>query len=475
MHDLLSASATALARAIRRKQISSEEATAACLRRIDQVNPYLNAVVQVVADAALRDAREADGRLARGEGKGALDGVPVTIKDSFEMAGVISTSGTRGRAGFVPERDATAVARLRAAGAVVLGKTNVPDMLFAFETDNLIYGRTNNPYDTERTAGGSSGGEAAIIAAGGSPLGLASDSGGSIRWPAHCCGIAGLKPTSGRCARTGHFSPPGGILDSMWQIGPMARYVEDLKLMLPILAGPDGRDIHIYPVPLGDSDAVALPGLRLAFHTDNGVLAAAPEIAATIRAAAAALAEAGVKVEEDRPTATRQTYDLAMAWFGFDGGASLRALLAMIGSTEIHPLLARYLEAIGGRSPSASDFAALAGRLDIFRRSMLGFLERYDAILCPAGAYTAMRHGTTFDQLRAFSYTMAFNLTGWPAVVVRCGTSPEGLPIGVQIAARPWREDIALALAQHLETAMGGYAAPDFRTILGTHDSKYIA
>jgi amidase len=240
----------------------------------------------------------------------------------------------------------------------------------------------------------------------------------------------------------------------------MARYVEDLKLMLPILAGPDGRDVHIYPAPLGDPDAVSLPGLRLAFHTDNRVMAAAPEIAGTVRAAAAALAEAGVKVAEDRPAATRQTYDVAMAWFGFDGGASLRALLAMIGSTEIHPLLARYLETIGGRSPSALDFAALAGRLDIFRRSMLGFLDRYDAILCPAGAYTAMPHGSTFDQLRAFSYTMAFNLTGWPAAVVRCGTSPEGLPIGVQVVARAWREDVALALAQHLETAMGGYAKP---------------
>ena len=460
MHELLFASATALARAIRGKQISSQEATAACLQRIGQVSPLLNAMVQVTADAALVDARAADARLARGEGRGALEGVPVTIKDSFDLAGVISTTGTKGRASFLPERDATAVARLRAAGAVVLGKTNVPDMLFAFETDNLIYGRTNNPYDPERTPGGSSGGEAAIIAAGGSPLGLGSDSGGSIRWPAHCCGIAGIKPTSGRCARTGHFSPPGGILDSIWQIGPMARYVEDLKLTLPILAGPDGRDVHIYPAPLGDPDAVALPGLRLAFHTDNGVRAPAAEIAATVRAAAAALAEAGVAVEEDRPAATRQTYDLAMAWFGFDGGASLRALLAMIGSTAIHPLLARYLDTIGGRLPSASDFAALAVRLDIFRRSMLGFLDRYDAILCPAGAYTAMRHGTTFDQLRAFSYTMAFNLTGWPAAVVRCGTSPEGLPVGVQVVARPWREDIALALAQRLETAMGGYARP---------------
>lgn len=460
MDELLFGSAAALARAIRRKKISSEEVTAACLKRIEQVNPRLNAVVQVTADAALRDAREADARLARGEGRGALEGVPVTIKDSFEMAGVISTSGTMGRARFVPERDSTAVARLRAAGAVILGKTNVPDMLLAFETDNLIYGRTNNPYDAERTPGGSSGGEAAIIAAGGSPLGLASDSGGSIRWPAHCCGIAGIKPTSGRCARTGHFSPPGGILDSMWQIGPMARYVEDLKLMLPMLAGPDGRDVHIYPVPLGDPDAVALPGLRLAFHTNNGVMAAAPEIAATVRAAATALAEAGVQVEEERPAATRQTYDLAMAWFGFDGGASLRAVLGMIGSTGIHPLLARYLETIGGRSPSASDFAVLAGRLDIYRRSMLGFLDRYDAMLCPAGAYTAMPHGTTFDQLRAFSYTMAFNLTGWPAAVVRCGTSKEGLPIGVQVVARPWREDIALALAQQLEMALGGYARP---------------
>lgn len=290
MDNLIYASAAALARAIRNKEVSSEEVVNAHLQRIEAVNPRLNAVVQVVAEQARTQAHEADAALARGTVYGPLHGVPMTIKDNLNTTGVISTGGTTGRATFVPTHDATAVARLRTAGAILLGKTNTPELTLAYETDNLIYGRTNNPYDVSRTCGGSSGGAAAIIAAGGSPFDIGSDTGGSIRVPSHCCGTAGIRPTSGRVPRTGHILPPAGALDALTQLGPMARRVEDLSLILPIIAGMDWRDPAIVPMPLGAPQQVDLKTLRVAMHTDNGIVSPTRETVETVQAAAAALA-----------------------------------------------------------------------------------------------------------------------------------------------------------------------------------------
>ncbi|MBI3327509.1 MAG: amidase, partial [Nitrospinae bacterium] len=284
MDELIYASANAIAKAIRDKDVSAVEVVEAHLRRIEAVNPKLNAVVHTIAARARAEARAADQALARREVQGPLHGVPMTIKDSLDTAGVVSTGGTKGRAAYVPEQDATVVARLRAAGAILLGKTNTPELTLAGETDNLVYGRTNNPYDLSRTPGGSSGGAGAIIAAGGSPLDIGSDTGGSIRLPAHFCGIAGIKPTSGRVPRTGHVVPFGmGAVDALTQNGPMARYVEDLALTLPIIAGDDWRDPAIVPMPLGDPNAINVKGLRVAMHTDNGVMAPTPETAVAVR------------------------------------------------------------------------------------------------------------------------------------------------------------------------------------------------
>src|SRR5262245_36081292 len=209
-------SASALAEAIRSKEVSSLEVVKAFLARIAEVNPKLNAVFQIQTEKAMAQAREADAALARGEVKGPLHGVPMTIKDSFDTAGVISTAGTKGRSQYVPTEDATVVARLKAAGAILLGKTNTPELTLAWETDNLVYGRTNNPYDLSRTPGGSSGGAAALIAAGGTPFDIGTDTGGSIRLPSHFCGIAGIRPTSGRVPRTGHIiSYLAGSIDSL--------------------------------------------------------------------------------------------------------------------------------------------------------------------------------------------------------------------------------------------------------------------
>ena len=268
MDDLIYESATAIAKAIRDKRVSAVEVVEAHLRRIEALNPKLNAVVHLVRARALAEARAADQALARGEIRGPLHGVPMMIKDSLDTAGVVSTGGTKGRTAFVPEHDATVVARLRAVGAILLGKTNTPELTLAAETDNLVYGRTSNPYDLSRTPGGSSGGAGAIIAVGGSPLDIGSYTGGSIRLPAHFCGIAGIKPTSGRVPRTGHIVPFGmGAVDALTQNGPMARYVEDLALTLPIIAGIDWRDPAIVPMPLDDPYTVEVKGLRVAMHT----------------------------------------------------------------------------------------------------------------------------------------------------------------------------------------------------------------
>lgn len=461
MDALVSASVTSLAQAIREKKVSAVEVIEAHLRRIEEVNPRLNAVVCLAAERALGEARAADAALVRGAAVGPLHGVPMTIKDSLDTAGLVSTGGTKGRAAFIPSEDATVVARLRAAGAILVGKTNTPELTLAGETNNLVYGQTNNPYDLSRTPGGSSGGAGAIIAAGGSPLDVGSDTGGSIRLPAHFCGIAGIKPTSGRVPRTGHVVPYAmGAVDSLTQNGPMARYVADLALTLPIMAGVDWRDPAVVPMPLGDPHQVQLKGLRVAMHTDNGIMTPTPEIMATVRQAGAALAEAGLVVVEDRPAVLSDAMQLANDLSGSDGRAWVRRLLAQAGTTDIHPWLQRRLEE--ARAVDVAEFTALLEQVDTYRSAMLTFLQDYDLILCPVCAFPAPPHGTTMheDMRRGFSYTGAYNLTGWPGAVVRGGTSPAGLPIGVQVVARPWREDVALAVAQCLETALGGWQAP---------------
>ena len=332
-------SASQLARAIRRKEVSSVEVVEAHLKRIDEVNPDLNAVVQVLTDKALVQARNADAALANGEALGPIHGVPFTIKDNIESAGDICTGGTRGRASYVADRDATVVARMRAAGGILMGRTNVPELALALETDNLVYGRTSNPYDLSRTPGGSSGGEAAIIASGGSPLGLGSDIGGSVRLPAHFCGIAGIKPTSCRVPRTGHYPRLNGALDSMFQLGPMSRHVEDLILTLPLIAGGDWRDPAIAPVPLGNASEVDLKSLRVSFHTDNEIMPADKDTTDVIRAAAKSLGDAGLSVDEVRPTGIERTYEVAHSIWGADGGVGIEALLEEAGTIEPHAVI----------------------------------------------------------------------------------------------------------------------------------------
>jgi amidase len=459
MSELTYKSATELAAMVRAKEVSSSEVIDAHIARIEVVNPKLNAVAQLLADSARAAAADADVALAKGEAVGPLHGVPFTVKDAIQINGVISSGGTLGRKDYVAKEDAVVITRMRGAGAILLANTNVPELCLAGETDSLVYGRTNNPFDTARTPGGSSGGEAAIIAAGGSPLGLGSDVGGSIRQPAHYCGIAGIKPTTGRVPTTGHWPALDGLLGSLFQIGPMARTVEDLALTLPIIAGPDWRDPYAAPVPLGSPSAVDISALRIATFTDNGAAQADADTVAAVAAAAKVLTDVGAVVEADAPSAIGRGPDLMIAILRADAGAGVRGLLKESGTTELHPLMRSVLELQGDSPLSAADFGSLLAELDQWRGEMLSFMEGYDAILCPNTISAAVPHGGFSGSAWSTSTTSQFNLTGWPGAVVRAGQSGE-LPIGVQVVARPWQEDVALALAKHIETALGGWRPP---------------
>ena len=457
MSELTTYSATQQARLIRERRVSSRELVTAHLERIAQINPKINAAVEVLAESALAAAAAADSS----EPRGPLHGVPFSIKDSLELAGAVATAGTLGRKNAAAStEDATLVGRLRRAGAIPIAKTNLPDLLFAFESDNLIFGATRNPYDTSRTPGGSSGGEAALLAACGSPLGLGSDCAGSVRLPAAFCGCAAIKPTSGRLPRTGHVPPAGGWIEALWQIGPMARRVEDLITVMPLLVGPDERDHTVVDMPLANPRSVRVRDLRVAFYTDNGLAAADEEVAGVVRAAAAALAVEGARVEQTRPVCLDSAYEIEMKLIGPDGGDGLRSYLRDIGSSSVHPLLTGWLDKLEQYRTGIDGFTHYWGEWFRYRAEMAAFLAcGYDAILCPAYIHPALPLGTSIldENFIGFSHTMAYNVAGWPAVVVRCGESNTGLPIAVQIAAAPWREDVALAVALWLEQAFGGW------------------
>jgi amidase len=461
MSEAIYWSATRIAREIRAGKLSARDIAEACLARIEQVNPKINAVVQQVAARARDEADALDRLAAAGNFMGPLHGVPITIKDSLDTEGIVSTGGTLGRRNHVPDEDAPVVARLRDAGAVLLGKTNTPELTFSGETNNLIYGRTSNPYDLERSPGGSSGGSAAIIACGGAALELGSDTGGSIREPAHLCGIAGIKPTSGRTPRSGHIVPfGGGVLDSLTQIGPMARYVEDLALALPIICGPDGRDPATVPVAIGDPQAIDLSRLRIAWFADNGIVSPVDDIQRVVNASAQALMDKGFNLEEKCLPNTRELVTLTTEFREATNAGYILRLLKRYGTEEPGVELQGYLTAEGIANANHLD-PALVEAIDEARSRALGFFADYDAILCPASFAIARPHGASHnDSFDDWGYIQIHNLLGWPGISVRAGTSGEGLPVGVQVVTAPWREDTALALAQQVETLMTGFQPP---------------
>lgn len=430
--NILYASATLLGAAIASKQVSSREVTEAYLQRIQVVNPHLNAVFHLAAEEARTMARTADEELARGYRRSDLHGVPFTVKDWIEVAGVPCMAGEERYRNHVPTQDATVVARLRQAGCIFLGKTTVT-------ADSPVYGRTNNPYRLDYSPAGSSSGEAALIAAGGSPLGLGSDSGGSIRQPAHNCGIVGLKPTMGRVPLTGHLPSICAMADPRTVIGPMARYVEDVARALPLLCGTDWSDASVVPMPLEDWKQVNLSLLRGAFYTHHEGANPSEECAEVTRQTADLLQRAGIELVEKVPPRVEEAWPLTLDYWGRPESAE---------RDEWRP---------DGEPRLASiDVERHLFEWDRFRRTLLRFMEPYDFLLTPVAEQPARPHGSE----GGIPYTLPYSLTGYPGVVVRAGVTPDGLPVGVQIVARPWREDIALAVAGHIEAVSGGWQPP---------------
>jgi Asp-tRNA(Asn)/Glu-tRNA(Gln) amidotransferase A subunit family amidase len=472
-HLLLSA--REIAAQIRCKAVSPVEVARVHLDRIERLNPNLNAFVDCRPEAVLAQAREAERAILRGnkDELGPLHGVPLSIKSSIDVAAHFCEAGSRLRAGHIAAEDAPLVARLRAAGAVILGVTNAPELLMAWETDNLLYGRTNNPWDLTRTAGGSSGGEAAAIAAGLSAGGVGSDGGGSIREPAHFCGICGLKPTPGRIPSLGHFPKAGGPFTLIGVVGPMARTVGDLRTLFEVMAGwddgdPSYGDPCAAPVAVREIHDAAVRAINIGFFEDDGRTPVTNETRSAVNRAASLLLSCGFRVEPFRPEGLERARELWWEFFGTAGGMILGPILRGRES-ELSPLL-REFRGWTDAEPAHSGESLLAAWLgrDEVREKILLQMRKYPVLICPVAAIPAFRHGErewqvegkTVNYLDAWSYCEWFNLLGFPAVVVPMGYSDEGLPIGVQIVGRPWQEEIVLAVAAELEEERGPCAAP---------------
>jgi Asp-tRNA(Asn)/Glu-tRNA(Gln) amidotransferase A subunit family amidase len=459
MSDLTFLTAASMAERIRRKEISPLELVDAHLAQIDKLNPKLNAFVQVDAERARQAARDAQVAITQKKTLGPLHGIPVSIKSSISVAGLRCEAGSRIREGYTAPEDAPLVSRLKNAGAIILGVTNAPELLMAWETDNLLYGRTNNPWNLERTPGGSSGGEAAAIAAGMSAGGVGSDGGGSIRVPAHFCGICGLKPTPGRIPATGHFPAPAGPFALIGVVGPMARTVADLKLLFEVMQGPDDGDTCAAPVPLRWPSELEARDLRVGYFEDDGRTPVTAETSAAVRTAAEALRSAGFKVEPFRPEGLEEARQLWWKYFVIAGGMLLRPMFKGRES-DLSPVLKQFLKWSASKPPHSGRTLLDAWiRRDAARARFFAQMRRFPILFCPAAAIPAFRHGErswnvegkTVAYLDAWSYTEFFNLLGNPAAVVPVASSPEGLPIGVQIVGRPWEEEQVLSIAAALE------------------------
>ncbi len=497
-------SACEIAAQICRKEISPVEVAKSLLDRIERLNPKLNAFVDYKPEAVLAQARAAEKELLRQNrlsdkyDLGPLHGVPLSIKSSIDVGGHLCEAGSRLRAGYVAAEDAPLVRRLRAAGAVILGVTNTPELLMAWETDNLLYGRTNNPWDLSRTAGGSSGGEAAAIAAGLSAGGVGSDGGGSIRVPAHFCGICGLKPTPGRIPSTGHFPKAGGPFALLGVVGPMARTVSDLQILFEVMAGPDDGDPASAPVEVSSQFSVLssqkgsgqwpvasceneqrqdpdswVRDTAIGFFEDDSRTPVTEETREAVRHAALLLMSCGFRVDAFRPEGLEVARQLWWEFFGTAGGMILGPMLFDAGQhgreSELSPILREFLSWTQ-TSPAHTGESLLAAWLgrDALREKFLLQMKKCPVLICPVAAIPAFRHGErewtiqdkTVKYLDAWSYCEWFNLLGFPAVVVPMGFSKEGLPIGVQIAGRPWEEEVVLAVAARLEKERGPLKAP---------------
>lgn len=457
--DLCFLSARKLAALINEKKISCVEVIQSYLNRIHQVNPKLNALVQVTEpEIALKQARIADEKLANNQKLGPLHGLPITIKDCCKVQDFIISKGSNGY-NFLSKEDATAVARLKAAGGIILGISNVPEFNIAYETDNDRYGQTLNPYDLNRTPGGSSGGESAIIAAGGSVLGLGTDGAGSIRQPAHNTGIVGLKPTRGLIPSSGNIPSDGrGLLRPLFTYGPMARFVDDIVLSLPLLTGPDNADPDAIPISIS-KPLIQFKDLRIAFYSDNGIVTPDKATLQTINQVTKVLQDEVQQIVPLCPPHLKELYVLITETFilGGDKGLGLKNLLHHLGIKKPSYLVKEFLAISRQCEFSITELHQRLRRIDELRIALEKFFIPYDAIICPVAATPAKLLGHSFIEGHDFSYLNIYNLTGWPVLTVRCGSSEKGLPIGIQIVAKPWHDNVALMIGQKLETLLGGW------------------
>ena len=456
--SITSLSATEIAALVQSRKLSPVEVVTAHLQRIEELNPSVNAFVSVDADRALAEGRRLEALAARQQVPAPLLGVPLTIKSSIDVQGLPCETGSRLRQGHVPVADATLVKRLRNAGAIVIGNTNVPEMLVAYHTENELHGRTNNPWDLSRTPGGSSGGEAAAIAACMSAGGIGSDGGGSIRVPAHFSGICGLKPTPGRIPATGHYPPCGGPFALIGVVGPMARTVKDLQALFAATAGYDPGDPVSAPVPLRDINKVEAKKLRVGFYEDDGHSPATEEIRAAVRAAANALRTAGFEVEPFRPEGLERARELWSDLFVDAIGMVLEPMVE--GREEELNSNTREFLALAEEQPPLTGERLLNTLLerDSLRLQVLTQMERFPILLAPVCTTPAFPHQHAgwgshhpADYLRTMTYCQHYNLLGNPAAVVPVTKSPDGLPIGVQIVGQPFKDEEVLAVAAILE------------------------
>jgi amidase len=466
--ELTKLSATKLAALIRVRAVSPVEVVGAYLHRAEQLNPRLNAIVTINPDA-LEEARIAEAAIMRGDEVGLLHGVPLTIKDTIETKGLKTTSGSMLRAQRIPDRDAPTVARLEGAGAILLGKTNVPEMAIPYECDNPVFGRTNNPHDLRLTPGGSSGGEAAAISACLSPAGLGSDLSGSIRVPAHFCGIVGLKPTTGRVSSSGHFPPAVGPFSLGAVVGPMARRVEDLYLLLNILTELNRTKSVFAPEEKTPDDMRKdMRGCRVALYLDENRSPVTNETEQAVQAAAHALTEAGLVIVEEKPPGLERAIDLWPALFSRASMIQLRSLYqgqeARAGST-VRSVLA---SADNAPQTSTDEFINAWSERDILRAELVRWMNATPLIIAPVGATPAFEHGTRRIEVagqdtsifRAFNYSRICNVLGLPSLAIPVGRTSEGLPVGIQIIGRPFAESAVLAAASIIEESLGGWVQP---------------
>lgn len=454
--ELTRLSAARAAELIRGRELSPVELMEAYLHRIESLNPSLNAVVTLAPDA-LERAREAEQKLTRVEAVGALHGVPLTVKDTIEVRGMRTTRGSRVEADCVPSEDATAVARLRAAGAIIVGKTNCAELALDYTSENLVFGRTNNPHDLTRSPGGSSGGCAAAVASCLTAASLGSDLAGSVRIPAHFCGVAGLKPTAGRVPGHGHAPPVKGPHALGASLGPLARSVEDVELMFNVLADDDAPSM----------DVDSLRGTRAAFFFDDGVVPATEEIRAAVVRASEALRDAGLLLEDERPPSIESANAAWLDLFSYPTVRYLREFYR--GREEDAGPTARAMLKRDVREPNSEQLLASWNERDRLRGELLRWMERTPLVVAPVGPIEAFRHeesrkvevsGELFPVFRAFALAQAFNVYDLPSVCVPVGRTRAGLPVGVQIAGRPFEERRVLAAARVVEKTLGGWQSP---------------